>query len=189
MTELFQYLNQFHKIDAATFEMLSTEFNYKAFKKSEFIIREHEVQKELLFVTKGTQMSFFEGQNKIHVVAFTYAPGLCAIPDSFMFQTPSKYALQCLSDSEFYSLSYSRLQKLLDASHSLERLFRRMAEAVLAGVISRHIDLHSLSIEERFRNFSKRSPHLFQMVPHKYIASYLDIDPTNFSKLYNSVKI
>jgi hypothetical protein len=26
-------------------------------------------------------------------------------------------------------------------------------------------------------------------VPHKYIASYLGIDATNFSKLYNRVKI
>ena len=189
MNELFQYLKQFHEIDEAAFELLASEFKPKTFRKSEFIIREGDVQKDLLFVTAGTQMSFFEGQHKIHVVAFTYAPGLCAIPDSFMLQMPSKYCLQCLSDSEFYSLSYARLQAALDASHSLERLFRRMAEAVLAGIISRHIELHSLGIEERFRNFSRRSPHLFQMVPHKYIASYLDIDPTNFSKLYNSVKI
>ena len=64
-----------------------------------------------------------------------------------------------------------------------------MTEAILAGMINRHIELHSLTIEERFKVFCQRSPHLLQLVPHKYIASYLGIDPTNFSKLFNSVRI
>jgi hypothetical protein len=63
-----------------------------------------------------------------------------------------------------------------------------MTEAVLAGMINRHIELHSLSMEERYRTFCQRSAHLLHTVPHKYIASYLGIDPTNFSKLFNSVR-
>jgi hypothetical protein len=49
--------------------------------------------------------------------------------------------------------------------------------------------LHSLSIEDRYRIFTQRSAFLLQLVPHKYIASYLHIDPTNFSKLFNTVRI
>ena len=32
-------------------------------------------------------------------------------------------------------------------------------------------------------------PHLLQLVPHKYLANYIGIDATNFSKLINSVRI
>ncbi|MDQ3015104.1 MAG: Crp/Fnr family transcriptional regulator, partial [Bacteroidota bacterium] len=74
-------------------------------------------------------------------------------------------------------------------SHPLERLFRKMTEAVLAGMINRHIELHSLTMEERYKIFCSRSPHLLHLVPHKYIASYLGMDATNFSKLYNSIRI
>src|SRR5690606_24095175 len=51
-----------------------------------------------------------------------------------------------------------------------------------------HIELHSMTIEERYKSFCQRSSHLLQLVPHKYIASYLGIDPTNFSKLFNTLK-
>jgi len=47
----------------------------------------------------------------------------------------------------------------------------------------------STSVEERFRQFAAQSPHLFQLVPHKLLASYLGMHPTNFSKLYNAVRI
>jgi hypothetical protein len=43
-------------------------------------------------------------------------------------------------------------------------------------------------MEERYKAFCRRSAHLLQRVPHKYIASYLGIDATNFSKLYNTVR-
>jgi CRP-like cAMP-binding protein len=134
-------------------------------------------------------MSYFTTDNKTHVMAFTYALCPCVIPESFAFQIPSKYFLTCLSDSDMGYITYEGLQKLFDQSQAIERLFRRMTEWSLAGMINRHIELHSMTIEERYKSFCQRSPHLLQLVPHKYIASYLGIDPTNFSKLFNTVKI
>ncbi len=85
-------------------------------------------------------------------------------------------------------ITYDDLQVLFGQSQSIERLFRRMTEAVLAGMINRHIELHAMSMDERYKTFCQRSPYLLHLVPHKYIASYLGIDPTNFSKLFNHVK-
>ena len=112
-----------------------------------------------------------------------------SIPESFQFQAPSRYFLTCLTTTEMESISYEALQDLFDKSQHIERLFRKMTEAVLAGVLNRHVELHSLTMEERFRAFCRRSPHLLQSVPHKFIASYLGIDPTNFSKLFNRIRI
>jgi len=59
----------------------------------------------------------------------------------------------------------------------------------LAGVLARQIELQSLSAEQRFRALMARSPHLLQLVPHKYLASYLGLDPTNFSKFLGSIRL
>ncbi|MFN3940601.1 MAG: Crp/Fnr family transcriptional regulator, partial [Chitinophagales bacterium] len=160
----------------------------KLFKKGELIIAPGQIQKELYFVRSGEQMSYFTANDKMQVIAFTYAPNLCAIPESFALQTPSQYFLTCLSHSELEYITFTDLQKLFDQSQQIERLFRKITEHVLAGIINRHIELHSLTMEERYKIFCKRSPHLLQRVPHKYIASYLGIDSTNFSKLFNNVK-
>lgn len=183
-----EYFKLFYDIGKADYDLLTNNLKTKTFKKGDFITVAGQTQRELYFVKSGVQMSFYDSNNKTHVISFTYSPNLCAIPESFSFQMPSKCFLTCLTDSEFDYITFDELQKLFDQSQHIERLFRRMTEAVLAGVINRHIELHSLTIEERYKSFCQRSPHLLQLVPHKYIASYLGIDRTNFSKLFNSVK-
>ena len=183
------YFRLFHDLAEGDYQKLESQLGHRTFKKNEFITQPGQVQKELLFSEEGVQMSYFETEDKVHVIAFTYPPNPCAIPESFNSQTPSRYYLKCLTDSSFKSISFDRLQNLFDESHEIERLFRKMTEIILGGVLNRHMELQSLTIEERYLNFCKRSPHLLQLVPHKYLASYLGIDPTNFSKLYNSVKI
>jgi len=186
--EQHNYLNQFHNIGREDYEMLIKNLKTRSFKKNEPITATGQIQRELYFVKSGVQMSYFEAEDKAHSIAFAYFPNLCAIPESFSFQAPSKYSLVCLSDSELEYISYNALQKLFDQSQNIERIFRRMTEAVLAGMINRHIELHSQTMEDRYKTFCQRSSHLLQLVPYKHIASYLGIAPTNFSKLYNSVK-
>lgn len=187
MTQL-DYFRQFHNINEVDYELLTRNLKTKSFKRGDHIAIPGQTQRSLYFVKSGVQASYFESENKKHVIAFTYTPNLCAIPESFSFQQPSRYTLTCLTDSELDYLSFDQLQALFDQSQQIERLFRRMTEAVLAGMINRHIELHSMTIEERYKAFCQRSPHLLQLVPHKYIASYLGIDPTNFSKLFNQIR-
>ena len=161
----------------------------KTFAKGDFLLSAGQTQKELYLVEEGVQMSFFDNGDKMQVMAFTYAPSLSAVPESFLLQTPSNYYLQALTDSRMQALSYPCLQDLFEEVPIWERVFRKMTERILAGMIQRHLELQIHTIEERFRQFAQRSPHLFQLVPHKYIANYLGINPTNFSKLYNQIKI
>ena len=84
-------------------------------------------------------------------------------------------------------ISKSSLQIL--KHKELETLFRIFITKVLLGLMERHHQLLAHNIETRFKVFAKRSPHLFQLVTQKDIASYLRIDATNFSKLYNSIQI
>jgi CRP-like cAMP-binding protein len=186
--DLHTYLDGFHPLPEADYRQLTAKLKTKYAAKGTCLVAPGQVQHELYFVRSGVQMSFFETDHLPQVIAFTYPPGVCAIPESFSAQAPSRYALSCLSDSRLDYLTFEELQALFDQSHPIERLFRRMTEAVLVGVINRHLELHTLPMEERYKTFCRRSAHLLQMVPHKYIASYLGIDATNFSKLYNTVR-
>lgn len=188
MLNRFDYLKAFHNISPKDYEFLCKKLKTKAFGKGDHITVPGQTNRELYFIKSGVQMSYFETEKNIHVIAFTYPPNFCAIPESFLHQKPSQIYLTCLTDSEMDFISFDDLQELFDQSQQIERLFRKMIEAVLAGILNRHVELHSKTIEERYTAFCQRSPHLLQLVPHKYIASYLGIHPTNFSKLLNRVK-
>lgn len=186
--DLQDWLSSIYPLSEGALEDLMRATQRKVYARMEVLTQEGAVQREALFVEEGIQMSFAEQGEKLHVMAFTYAPSLSGIPDSFFFQRPSSYTLQALSPSVCHALPYTSLEVLYEQHRDLERLFRKMTEMILAGMIQRHLEWQTLSMEERFLQFARRSPHLFQLVPHKYLASYLNINATNFSKLYNKVK-
>jgi len=185
----YDFFNAISPLSHEAFALLCNTFRRNSFTKGAHIVEPGEIQRELHFVNSGVWMSHSDFGDKNVVMAFAYAPGPCAIPDSFLCRKPSEYYLTCLADSETESVSYDDLHRVFDQSQALERLFRKLTEAILAGMISRHTELHTQSIEERFVAFCRRSPQLLQQVPHKYLAAYLGINATNFSKLFNRIRI
>jgi CRP-like cAMP-binding protein len=183
------FLRSFHPISDNDYTLLTENLLTKNFQKGEHVIRQGEIQRELYFIKSGVQMCHIDTEEKTHVLAFTYYPNLVSLPESFSFQLPSKYFFTCITDTELDCLRFQDLQEIYKQSQDIERLFRKINEKLISGLLNQHIELRTLSIAERFKKFSARSPHLFQLVPHKYIASYLDIEATNFSKLFNKIKI
>ena len=72
---------------------------------------------------------------------------------------------------------------------AIQQLILRFTAFALKGVLERQVELQCFSAEEKFRQLFSRSPHVFNLIPHKYLASYLGIDATTFSKLLGTVKM
>ena len=189
MTTLHEFLNQFYNVDAGVVEKLWKLGVDRKYNKGDVMTHEGQVQRDFLWVEEGVQMSYLNHDGDIHVIAFTYPPSFSGIPESFLLQKPSLYELTALTESKVRAFSHQTLQLLCDQHRSLEKAFSRQTELLLEGVIKRHLERQTMTIEQRFKEFARRSPHLFQLGPHKYIANYLHINHTNFSKLFNQVKM
>lgn len=183
------YLQLFHPLEDAAWGAMTAAFRTRTYDRDQVITGVGDVQRDLLFILEGVQYSYFVKDDKPFVMAFTYPVGISGIPESFLSQRPSTYALEAISASRVFLLSHGELMRLFDAFPSLERLFRKTTEAMLIAAAHGRYRQVSTSAEERFQQFAQQSAHLFNLVPHKLIASYLGIHPTNFSKLYNSIRI
>lgn len=149
-----------------------------------------QTEKYLYFVTEGVQRVFyFDDQNREATLVFTYAPSFGGVLDSMMQAAPSHYYYETLTPSSFLRASYSDMELLAKDVPGIDQLIRKGLVNALSGVLERLVEVQSFSSEERFKKLLQRSPHILQLVPHKYLANYLGIDPTNFSKLMNKVKI
>ena len=157
--------------------------------KKTIITSPQKTEKHIYFVKEGIQKSYYLNDGKEHIMFFAYNPSFSGVMESFLTQTPSKYYLETITESKLLRLSYKKHVELLKKHRELETLFRKITETFLLGIIERHHHLMAFNAETRFKHFSKRSPHLLNMIPQKDIASYLRIDPTNFSKLINRLKI
>lgn len=85
---------------------------------------------------------------------------------------------------------FTRNWEPFTAKHpEIQQLIQRGLADALSGLLERLTELQVAPAEQRFRNLLRRSSHILQQVPHKYLANYIGIDPSNFSKFLNSIRI
>jgi CRP-like cAMP-binding protein len=159
-------------------------------KRKEIITAAGDKEKYLYFVTDGIQRIYYlDEHNREATLLFTYAPSFGGVLDSFLLQKPSSYYYEALTPSVLYRAPYQQFQHLINQHESLAQFTQKSLIHSVSGLLERMAELQAYSSEEKFKSLLKRSPHILTLVPHKYLANYLGIDPTNFSKLINSVRI
>jgi CRP-like cAMP-binding protein len=159
-------------------------------RRKETLTSAAETEKYLYLVTEGVQRVFYlDEQGKEATLVFTYAPSFGGVIDSLLMEKPSLYYYETLTPSRFLRTSFSELNEVMEAIPSIGTLIRIGVTASMSGVMARLVEVQCYSSEEKFRKLLSRSPHIMQLVPHKYLANYLGIDPTNFSKLVNKLRI
>lgn len=159
-------------------------------KRKVVLTSEGEVEKYIYFVLDGVQRAYAVGEDgREATLVFTYPFSFSGVADSLLLQQPSRYFFETLTPSRFLRSTFRQLDELMLQHHAIERMIRLAVSQTLAGVLVRQIEVQSLSAEQRFRALLNRSPHILHLVPHKYLANYLGMDPTNFSKLLGSVRL
>jgi CRP-like cAMP-binding protein len=183
-------VEQFHPLhDEEMSALLSIWKPVEVARKVELIAK-GETATSLYFVQKGLQRVYYlDEEGREATLVFTYAPSFGGVIDSFLLQQPSRYFYETLTPSAFLKTTFSEIDQLMQRYPAIERMVRLGTTATLGGLLERLVEVQAFSSEEKFRALLKRSPHILQRVPHKYLANYLGIDATNFSKLLNKVRI
>ena len=159
-------------------------------KRKEIITAAGDVEKYLYFVTDGVQRIVYQDdQNRESTLVFSYAPSFGGVIDSFFLQKPSVYYFESLTPSAFLRVPFEAVNQCVQKHHCVSEALRLGVIQAFSGLLERMVELQCFTSEEKFKQLLKRSPHILTLVPHKYLANYLGIDATNFSKLINSVRI
>jgi CRP-like cAMP-binding protein len=159
-------------------------------RRKTILTAEGQIEPYVYFVLEGVQRAYaIDDAGREATLVFTYPHSFAGVADSFLLQQPSRYFFETLTPSLFLRAPFRQIDALLGQHHALERMMRLAVSQTLAGVLVRQIETQSMSAEQRFRALLARSPHLLHLVPHKYIANYLGMDPTNFSKLLGQVRL
>lgn len=154
------------------------------------LTRPGDIEKCLYFVQEGVQRIYYlDPQGRETSLMFSYQGTFGGVIDSFFTQQPSRYFYEALTKSTVLKMTFDDYEQLSFRHPALIKMALSGVSGALSGVMERLVEVQTFSSEEKFRALLKRSPHILQLVPHKYLASYLGIDATNFSKLLNRVRI
>jgi len=190
LEQLHNFISAIHWLNESEWEVFSGIWQSFECKRKTVLTVAGETEKHLYFVLEGLQRAFYIGDDhEAATIVFTYPSSFSGVADSFLTQTKSRYFLETLTASKFLRTTYRQLEELMNGYPSIQKMVLKLTALALKGVLERQIELQCFSAEEKFRALLKRSPHVLQIIPHKYLASYLGIDATTFSKLLGSVRL
>jgi CRP-like cAMP-binding protein len=169
--------------ESAQADLLKYWTHERELKRNDFLIRKDTTETNLFYVIDGAMRIFFPHDAEEICVGFAYEHSLICSYPSFIQEKPSLYDIQALSKTTVVSISKKNFYSLFEKHRELETVWRMLQEEALIGKIERETEMLTFTPEERFHRLLKRSPQVFQIIPKKYIASYLRMTPETLSRL------
>lgn len=180
---LQKYIDQFIDLPAEELGALISSIEVRSVDKKVRLTDINETEKYLYFVIKGLARKFFlKGKEEI-ITQIAREGELISSSVSYFSGMPSTYVVETIEPTTFYSLSHDRVEQLYSNYPKLERLSRLIITELFLQKEIWELDRIRYSTKERFLRFMNENPELFQRVPQKYLASYLNIKPETFSRL------
>lgn len=151
--------------------------------KGEFLIRENETETHLYFIEQGAVRAFYQSEHEEHTIRFGYEGNIINSLGSYFSNKPSELYIEALKKTQVKALHKQDIEAFVQQSESNRQSYLKLIEQLVVQQIEREIDLLIESPSERLERVLKRSPHLFQHIPLKYIASYLRMSPETLSRI------
>lgn len=155
-------------------------------KRGEFLVNKGVLSPYLFYVEEGAFRIFVETAEEELTIRFGYTGSFISALDSFFSEKPSSFYIQSLKKSIVWGISKTDFYQFLERDPLYKDLWQKALEHLVQQQLEREIDILTPSPKERYLRVLQRSPHLFQEIPAKYIASYLRMTPETLSRLKKS---
>ena len=169
---LKQLINHVHPLSDSEWNLFAGIWQPFEAGRKEVLTAPGETEKYLYVVLSGVQrVYYYDHAEHEATLVFTYAPSFGGVLDSLLQKKPSLYFYETLTPSTFLKATADDLHQLIETQPGIALLINKGLTEALAGVLQRLVELQCFSSEEKFRELLKRSPHILQLIPHKYLAN------------------
>lgn len=153
-------------------------------RKKQYLLQQDDICLYESFVTQGCLRCYeVDANGREHIVQFAFENWWVGDLYSFLTQTPARYSIDALEDTQVLQIDRSTLDELYERIPPLERYFRIMIQHAFIASQRRVLTAITLSAQQQYDQLVARYPQLEQRVAQQHIASYLGITPESLSRL------
>jgi CRP-like cAMP-binding protein len=153
--------------------------------RNEFLKVKGSIDTKLYFVESGSLRIFVLDDYEEQTIRFGYKDNLIVALDSFLTGKPSDLFIQAIKRTVLKVVTKEQIDNFLKIE-SNKNLWTSILEKLVVQQMEREIDILTNSPKERYQRVLKRSPQLFQEIPHRHIANYLRMSAETLSRLKKS---
>jgi len=153
--------------------------------RNEFLKVSGSIDRNFYYVETGSLRVFVLNDYEEQTIRFGYKNNLIVALDSFLMGNPSELYIQAIKKTVVKVIKRQEINEFLKKEANL-LLWIKILENLAVQQMEREIDILTSSPKERYQRVLKRSPQLFQEIPHKHIANYLRMSAETLSRLKKS---
>lgn len=187
MGHVREYYERIVKLQEREWAFIASNFCRKVFAKNDIITRQGETENYLSFVETGFVRLYVPGDENELTFDFCFDKEFTCAYNSFLTQTPSEYALQALTETVVWRISYDDLQKVYAQTKAGNYLGRFVSEKLFLSKSRRELSLLKHTAKERYLNLFHEQPDILKYIPLKYVASYIGITPQGLSRIRKQI--
>ena len=183
MEQIKEYFKKTFILTDTDWQIFSSKLSKQEFPKKTLLLRAGKTENYLSFIEKGIIRFYIPYEESELTFSFAFENGFVSAYDSFLTRTPSVYNVETLTHTVLWQLSFDDLQTIYNKTDIGNTIGRKASEELFIKKSRRELSLLTQTAEQRYLNLFTEQPHLLQLIPLRYIASYIGITPQALSRI------
>ena len=153
-------------------------------KAKQFYIEAGALQQQMGYLCSGLIRAYYLNDEGDEVtVNFIKEGDYVTDYQSLKYGLPSKYYFQCLEPSIVINIPYHHLLACCEAIHHVEHYCRMVLEELFESHLKRIESFLYDNAEQRYLNFVKTNPELFNRISISNLSSYLGLERQSLTRI------
>jgi CRP-like cAMP-binding protein len=158
--------------------------------KGEILLHQGIYEMEQYFILDGILKRVVSNQQaKEMILRFADEREIETSYAAWRLKTPTPYSIVCASKARVAKLPLQQWAAFMDKHASLKQTFEYEVMRLMSEIMAHTITLHLLDAPGRVHRFLRKHPDLYDRIPKKELATYLNISAETLSRLKHQGKI
>ena len=180
---LFQVLSAIHPLSEKFRKAIKRELTHLSLPKHYLLLEAPRIAEYAYFLDSGFAMSYTFHEGEKQVEGFWVSGQILLEAKSFFERVPSEEFIELMEQSEVFCISYAGVARLFEEFPEANIIARAVLNQYYENSRDRLRDMRQLTSMQRYARLVATFPHIEQVVPQEYIASWLGITPQSLSRI------